>query len=112
MKSFWFFIQTTVKGGVFFFLPLVFIGVVIQKAVTVLSAIIGPLAAKFGIQNLAGKATLGILVAIAILLICFFGGLLMRVKQLKKINEKLEDLVIKAFPNYKNYQPKTTKKLS
>jgi uncharacterized membrane protein len=109
MKSIWFFIKTTVKGGVFFFFPVVFIYVVIQKASGILAKIITPLAEKFGIDGLAGKATLGILVAIVILLICFIGGLLMRIKQMKRINEKLEEFLMEFTPKYKRIKPKSTK---
>jgi len=79
MKSIWFFILTTIKGGLFFFIPVVLIGILLHKAFTIISHFIGPLAEKIGVEKLAGKATLTIIVLFLFLLLCFCVGLLMRI---------------------------------
>ena len=107
MNSIWFFIKTTVKGGVFFFLPLFFIVMVIEKAFIVLSKVISPLAIKFGVHNFAGRASIGILILIVIILICFIGGLLTRIRQLKRLNEKLDETLTDLVPQYRILRSKT-----
>ena len=107
MQSIWFFIKTTVKGGIFFFLPLFFIFMVIEKAFIVLSKVISPLAIKFGIHNIAGRASIGILIVIVIILICFIGGLLTRIRQLKKLNERLDETLTDLLPQYRILKSKT-----
>jgi len=106
MKSVLFFIKTTVKGGIIFFLPLVFIAIAIEKVVVVFTKIISPLAIKLGIDNIAGKATVTILIVIIVLFICFFGGLLMKIRKLQKLNEALDKKLMELVPSYSQIKEK------
>ncbi|MEK8180818.1 hypothetical protein WMW71_10755 [Flavobacterium buctense] len=110
MKSIWFFIKVTVRGGILFLLPFVFIIMIVEKIISILSSIITPLAAKFGIDHFAGKATIGILIALCVFIICFLGGLLMRIYIFKRINEILDEKLLKLFPAYDELKSKAPNK--
>ncbi|WP_310377700.1 hypothetical protein [Flavobacterium sp.] len=92
--------KTTIKGGIFFLLPFVFIVMIVEKIISLISSIITPIATKFGIDHFAGKATIGILIALSVLTVCFFGGLLMRINIFKRLNKKLDEKLLKLFPAY------------
>lgn len=110
MKSLLFFIKTTLKGGVLFFLPIIFLLIIFEKIVEVFSKFITPIAIKYGIDNIAGKATLGLLILIVVLLLCFIGGLLMRIKQLEKMNHTLDGMLVSFLPSYKKIKLTATEK--
>ncbi|HRI22877.1 MAG TPA: hypothetical protein PLA68_18090, partial [Panacibacter sp.] len=87
-------------------LPLVFIAIAIEKVVVVFTKIISPLAIKLGIDNIAGKATVTILIVIIVLFICFFGGLLMKIRKLQKLNEALDKKLMELVPSYSQIKEK------
>ena len=102
------FVATSIKGGIFFFLPLVFCWIVLKKAIGTVSGLVKPLAERLGVDAFLGKATLGILVAFVILLICFIGGLLLKVRKVRRINERLESFLSMFFPQYLKMRSKVT----
>ena len=106
-----FFIKTTIKGGILFFLPLVFLYMIFEKIESVFSSLITPFAEKLGINNFAGKASITILIALTVLAVCFLGGLLMRMTMFKNISEKLDEKLSKVVPAYKKMKTKTLEKL-
>lgn len=112
MDTILFFIRTTVMGGITFFLPLMFIKVMLDKAVSELTRMVGPLAEKLGIATIAGQATILMLVILLIILICFFAGLLMRLPQFKKLNELMEDNLMTFVPGYDAYKKKMLSKVT
>jgi uncharacterized membrane protein len=106
MQSILFFIKTTIKGGILFFLPAVFLVLVIEKVIALFTKIITPVAVKFGIENFAGKATIGILIVLSALLICFIGGLLMRIRKLQQLNYMLDQKLSQFIPSYTKVKDK------
>jgi uncharacterized membrane protein len=102
------FVGTSIKGGVFFFLPLVFLWMILKKAIGIVSDLVKPLAERMGVDAFLGKATLSILVAVIILLICFVGGLLLKVRKVRRINERLESFLAMFFPQYLKMRSKVT----
>ncbi|MBK9730431.1 MAG: hypothetical protein IPO83_03945 [Chitinophagaceae bacterium] len=111
MKSIWFFLKTTVKGGALFFLPIIFLIIAVEKVIKIFTGIISPVAEKLGIDTIAGKATISILIVIVVLLICFLGGMLMRIKVLQKLNQVLDEKLATLVPAYSELKSKTTGKL-
>jgi hypothetical protein len=63
---------------------------------------------QLGINDIAGKATLTMMVLLLMLLLCFCGGLLMRIKKLKQLNKKLEDFASSFIPDYKKLKSSQT----
>src|SRR5688572_6420525 len=108
MQRLWLFLKTTIKGGIFFFLPLIFVWIVLQKAIGILSGLIKPLAERLGVDAFLGRATLGLLVGFVILLICFCGGLLLRVRKVRRVNQRLESFLGMFFPQYMEMRFKVT----
>lgn len=111
MKVSVFFIKTTVKGGILFFLPLIFLYMMYEKIKPVFSTLIIPVAEKFGINNFAGRASIGILIVVTVLVICFLGGLLMRMTIFKNISAKLDKELSQIVPAYNKMKTKTVGKL-
>jgi hypothetical protein len=111
MKSILSFLRTTLTGGVLFFLPLVFIMIAVKHGVETLRSVLGPLAIRLGIENVAGKATITLLVVLVIILICFIGGLLARLPQLKKLNEFVENNLMVFIPGYDQFKTQARDKI-
>ena len=111
MKSLLFFVKTSVVGGVTFFLPIVFLMIMLKHAVEELTRVVGPLAEKLGIATIAGKATILILVILIILAICFMGGLLMRLPQFKQLNELMERNIMAFVPGYDTFKQTAMSKI-
>ncbi len=98
-KSIFNFIHATLTGGIIFLLPIVLVGIIIEKAVAILLEISHPLA-RFLNENFFGFDG-SILLAIVLLIIaCFFGGLIFRSATAKKAVSKLEDNVLVFLPGY------------
>jgi hypothetical protein len=62
-----------------------------------------------GIDKFAVKATLTILVVFVMLLLCFIGGLLIRIRRFKPFNERLEALLLTFIPDYEKVRAKIVK---
>ena len=112
MKSIVFFFKTSITGGITFFLPLVFLMIMLKHAVEELTRVVGPLAEKLGIATIAGKATILIFVIVIILLICFLGGLLMRLPQFRQLNEMMENNVMTLIPGYDTFKQTAMSKVT
>ena len=112
MKVFYQFLKTTIGGGILFFLPIVVIYITIEKVIEVFTKVITPIATKLGIENFAGKATISLLIALAVLFICFIGGLLMKIRQLEKLNQKLDETLTQILPAYTDIKSKTAEHIS
>lgn len=111
MKSILFFVKTSVMGGITFFLPVVFLMIMLKHAVEELTRVVGPLAEKLGIATVAGKATILIFVILIILAICFMGGLLMRLPQFKQLNELMERNIMAFVPGYDTFKQTAMSKI-
>jgi uncharacterized membrane protein len=112
MKSILFFLKTSIIGGITFFLPIVFLMIMLKHAVEELTRVVGPIAENLGIATVAGKATILILVILLILLFCFLGGLLMRLPQFKQLNEFVESNVMMLIPGYETFKQTAMSKVT
>lgn len=112
MKSILFFLKTSIIGGITFFLPLVFLMIMLKHAVEELTRVVGPLAEKLGIATIAGKATILIFVIVIILLFCFLGGLLMRLPQFRQLNEFIENNLLTLVPGYDTFKQTAMSKVT
>ena len=101
------FLKTTVKGGILFFLPLVVIYIAVEKVIAIFTKVITPIATKLGIEHIGGQATIGLLIALLVLFICFIGGLLMKIKKLEKLNRMLDEKLTSVLPSYTEIKSKT-----
>ncbi|WP_223162272.1 hypothetical protein [Salinicola halimionae] len=95
------FLKTTALGGVLFILPLILIGVLVQKAVHILRVPISKLLPMFEHHTVAGVTALSIVALLALLLLCFLAGLLAKTKTAKRVRHLIEDKLLDNVPGYR-----------
>lgn len=99
MKSLSKFVRDTITGGVMLILPLTFLFLIVDKAVSMLLKVTKPLAAHlpdYG-YGLDGNRLLAVLMLVVI---CFLAGLLFRSKMLRNWIDKAEAGVLSSVPGY------------
>ncbi|MBB2494698.1 DUF502 domain-containing protein [Aquipseudomonas ullengensis] len=103
------FIKTTVAGGLLFILPLVLIAVLVQKAVHLLRGPIQKLLPMFGDHAVAGVTLFSLVAFVALILLCFFAGLLAKTAPAQTLRHSLEDKVLSNLPGYQLLKDATTR---
>lgn len=101
MKNILSFVKTTIIGGILFMIPFVVIIIILGKAFQIMLKVAHPLEKLFPIEKVGGIALANILAVIAILLVCFLAGLLANRKNLRKMQQTLEDKVLINIPGYR-----------
>lgn len=94
------FIADTLIGGVLFLIPLVFLVAVIGKAFQVMKVIATPLGNLIPIDSLGGLAMVEILTVLVMILCCLVAGMLARSPWGKKLNQKLDTVLLQMIPGY------------
>jgi uncharacterized membrane protein len=100
MKTFLHFIKATITGGVLFLIPLVLIVIVIGKAFKLLRPLVESGAGRLQVETSLGVAILTLLTSVALCVICFTAGLLIRFDKMKRINKFTEELILKFVPGF------------
>lgn len=95
------FLKTTALGGLLFILPLVLIGVLIEKAVHILRGPISKLMPLFDHHSVAGVTTLTLVALFILLIICFLAGLLAKTDAAKYIRDSIESKLLDNVPGYR-----------
>jgi len=93
-------IRTTLIGGILFLIPLVFAVVVVGKAFQIMKVVATPLAKLIPAQNLAGYAVVELLTVGIMILGCLLAGTLARSPWGRKVNEKLDAVLLQMIPGY------------
>jgi len=100
MKNTLDFIKTMIIGGVIFFIPLIILLVVIQKAFQIASILVAPIINLLNITNIFGIGA-EILISITIMLfLLYLGGLMAKTKRAKMAVAKLEESLLSKIPGY------------
>jgi uncharacterized membrane protein len=94
------FIKTTVLGGLLFLIPIVFIGVIISKALEVTNKLSAPLSSLLPINSIGGFAVAQFLALVILVLISFLAGLAARTALAGKFVRILETNVLEKMPAY------------
>lgn len=94
------FVMTTVIGGVIFLVPVVFLVMVILKAIDLMMLIARPLAKWLPLETIGGVALADIIAIVALLLICFVAGLFARQALAGKLVNQLETRLLEKVPGY------------
>jgi uncharacterized membrane protein len=94
------FIKTTILGGLLFLIPIVFIGVIIGKALEITNKLSAPLAGLFPIDSIGGIAVAQLLTLVILVLICFLAGLAARTALAGRFVRFLETNVLEKMPAY------------
>jgi len=100
MKKIFDFVKTMVIGGVLFFIPLIILIVILQKAFQISAALVMPIIKLLNVTHIFGIGV-EIIVAIAIILfILYLGGLISKTSRAKKAVKKIEDALLSKVPGY------------
>ena len=100
MKKFFDFVKTMVIGGVLFFIPLIILIVILQKAFQIAAVLVMPIIKLLNVTHIFGIGV-EIIVAIAIILfILYLGGLISKTSRAKKAVKKIEDALLSKVPGY------------
>jgi uncharacterized membrane protein len=79
--------------------PLAIILYVFIKVLVIIKKIIDPITEKLGINHLLGGATITIFAVLLIALIILLLGLLMRIKSVSNIRQRVEEMILKFVPS-------------
>ncbi|HTS44032.1 MAG TPA: hypothetical protein VMH01_06520 [Puia sp.] len=100
MKELFALIRATLIGGLIFLVPFFLIVVIILKAVEILRKIVTPWATELGVSNLAGRATITILIIVIMVLICLIAGLIFRSGRIEARFPLLDAMADRMLPGY------------
>jgi uncharacterized membrane protein len=93
-------IRDTLIGGVLFLIPLVFVVVVFGKAFQIMKVVAAPLGKLIIIESFAGFAIVEILTVLIMILSCLLAGAAARSPWGRKVNEKLDAILLQMIPGY------------
>ena len=100
MKKIFDFVKAMVIGGVLFFIPLIILIVILQKAFQIAAVLVMPIIKLLNVTHIFGIGV-EIIVAIAIILfILYLGGLISKTSRAKKAVKKMEDALLSKVPGY------------
>jgi len=94
------FLKTTVIGGLIFLVPMVVLGLVIGKAISVMLVIAEPMAGILPVDSVGGIAMVNIIALAIIVLVCFLAGLVARTGFAQKLADTAESTILQKIPGY------------
>ena len=100
MNSKFYFLRTTVVGGVLFLVPVIVLTIIIGKALHISRLVVRPLADLIPVETVAGVALSRVLAIAAIVLFCFLAGLFAKTAFAKKMSTWLETTLLSNLPGY------------
>jgi len=100
MKGKFNFMKSMMIGGLIFFIPLMILIVILQKAFQIAAVLVKPIIKLLDITNVFGIGAEIIIAVIIILFILYLGGLISKTLIAKKIIGKLEDTILSKVPGY------------
>jgi len=98
-KSFAFF-KEMLTGGILFFIPLIILIVILQKAFQISAALVTPLIKLLDVTNIFGIGGEIIISVAIILFIIYLGGLISRSSRVRRNVKKMEDALLSKVPGY------------
>jgi uncharacterized membrane protein len=94
------FVKTTLIGGVLFLVPLVATIVILSKAMRYAAQILQPVEHMLPRRTIVGLAVADVLAIVCLMAIGFFAGLLAQTAFGKRLNRRIEDLILGKIPGY------------
>lgn len=93
------FIKTTVIGGIVFLVPVIVILVVVIKAYELMLRVAHPIGRLFPIDSIGGVAIANLLALVAVLLVCFFAGVVAKSSLARRFYRHIDNGLL-AIPGY------------
>ncbi len=100
MKRIFGFIKLMLISGVVFFIPLIIVILILQKAFQLAAVIVLPVIKILGTTQIFGIGVEIIISIAVILFIVYLGGLISRTSPAKKASRKLETALLSKIPGY------------
>lgn len=94
------FLWSTIIGGVFFLVPVVFLGIILSQAVGYMMVIAEPLAHLIPIDTIADVVLANLIAIFTVVALCFLAGLAARQAFAGKAVKLLESKVLMKVPGY------------
>ncbi len=92
-------LKTTLIRGLTLAVPLAIVGYVLVRVIQVIRKLITPIATKIGIHHVLGNATLSIITILLIILFIFGLGLLMQIRIVLRLRQRLENTILHFAPS-------------
>jgi uncharacterized membrane protein len=93
-------LKTTLVGGIVFLLPIVVVAAIVGKAVGIARGVLGPLAARFPVDAIAGIGFKSLLAVAALISVCFLAGLVAKTRAARRFAGWLESILLANVPGY------------
>jgi len=100
MKKNFEFFKAMLLGGILFFIPLIILIVIIQKAFQITAVLVSPIIKLLDMTNIFGIGGEIIISVAIILFIIYLGGLISRSPSVRRIVKKMEDALLSKVPGY------------
>jgi uncharacterized membrane protein len=98
-KSFAFF-KEMLTGGILFFIPLIILIVILQKAFQISAVLVNPIIKLLDVTNIFGIGGEIIISVAIIIFIIYLGGLISRSSRVRRNVKKIEDALLSKVPGY------------
>lgn len=100
MKNIYNFVKDIIVGGVLFFIPLIILIVILQKALQIAAVLVVPIIKLLNVTHIFGIGVEIVISIVTILFVLYLAGLLARTKKAKAAVTKLEDSLLSKVPGY------------
>ena len=100
MKNIYNFVKDIIVGGVLFFIPLIILIVILQKALQIAAVLVVPIIKLLNVTHIFGIGVEIIISIVTILFVLYLAGLIARTKKAKAAITKLEDSLLSKVPGY------------
>jgi len=100
MKKKFEFFKAMLLGGILFFIPLIILIVIIQKAFQIAAVLVVPIIKLLDMTKIFGIGAEIIISVALILFIIYLGGLISRSPTVRRIVKKMEDALLSKVPGY------------
>ena len=100
MKNKYDFIKNMIIAGIIFFIPLVILIIILQKAFQLSAVLVAPIIKLLNVTNIFGVGAEIFISIILLLFLLYLGGLLAKTTGVKKAIVKLEESLLSKIPGY------------
>jgi uncharacterized membrane protein len=100
MKNIYNFVKDIIVGGVLFFIPLIILIVILQKAFQIAAVLVAPIIKLLNATQIFGIGVEILISIVTILFVLYLAGLLARTKKARAAVAKLEDSLLSKVPGY------------
>ena len=100
MKNNFNFIKDMIIGGILFFIPVIILIVILQKALQIVSVLVGPIIKLLDVTNIFGIGAEIVISIVIILFVLYLAGRISKTMTAKKAVTKLEQNLLSKIPGY------------